>query len=109
MEQEILSQAGVSNKIGWAFGLGNFFYYLLQGFAINLGELICSPIRTVFFIGQFIETSLENKLFTASERLDANPEPNFHFVVDPDPALIFFRPRILWIATLINFYNLIAQ
>ncbi len=25
MEQEILSQAGVTNKIGWAFGLGMLF------------------------------------------------------------------------------------
>jgi hypothetical protein len=24
MEQEILSQAGVNNKIGWAFGLGKY-------------------------------------------------------------------------------------
>jgi phenylalanyl-tRNA synthetase alpha subunit len=29
MEQEILSQAGVTNKIGWAFGLGMFLTFRL--------------------------------------------------------------------------------
>jgi hypothetical protein len=50
MEQEILSQAGVNNKIGWAFGLGKY-----RELGLDLGSF---PIFTKYVVNAFLRAPL---------------------------------------------------